>query len=226
MSFHLRLWAIAGLLAALLLAGCPSKPPSPGTTLVYSGPTEVQLAPGETLAPTGITFLGVQDGHGQFIIDDLKSTRQIGDSIDWDGNPIENVHMSLRFRILWFRNGNARLAGLVRITVDHTNPSVEAPQGKDWAVYQVPVSYHVRVGEPIPGTTLSYAGATDQGAKLGGTNEYPYRKTADSILWRGRLCPDVGLALNLRVVHFSAQSLRVAGIATITLTRDSKEKES
>ena len=226
MFLHLRPWIAVALLAALLLAGCPSQPSPSNPSLTYSGPTEVQLAPGETLAPTSITFLNVQDGRGQFVIDDLKATRQIGDSIDWDGDPLEGVHMSLRFRILWFRNGKAWLAGLVHLAIDGASPNTKPPQGDVWAVYQIPVSYHVRVGEPIPGTTLSYAGKTSQGAKLEGTDEYPYRKTADSILWEGRLRPNVGLALNLRVAHFDAQSLRVVGIATVTLMRNAGEGQS
>ncbi len=210
---------LIAVIAMLTLAGCPGRgtPPQEKNTLVYSGPTELSLAPGETLPLTDIVFLGMEEGHGLFTIGEFRATRQIGDSLDWDGEPLPGVSLSLRLRILWFRGGRAQLAGTVRIEVR----DVQATEGKvdesAAVAYRIPVKYRVPKGERIPGTTWEYVGATPRGAELGGIEEYPFRKVADSILWEGHLRPGVGLALNLRVVYFDDQALQVAGLATVTL---------
>ncbi len=204
--------------AAWALAGCPGLTPDRGTTaLTYTGPTEVYLVAGQTLQPTDIVFVGVQDRRGQFIVDDMKATRQIGDSLDWDGEPSPGVRLSLRLRVIWFRDNGVYLAGTVHIEVRDFQPGMGGFNKGAPVQYKMPVAYRVPRGGVIPGTTLAYAGPTDRGAELSGLDEYPFRKIADSILWEGRLRPDVGLALNLRVVYFDEQALQVAGIATVTL---------
>ncbi|NOZ27093.1 MAG: hypothetical protein GXP39_03440 [Chloroflexi bacterium] len=210
---------IIGTLLASCIPGLPSLGGGGGTsgTLVYSGPTEVRLTPGETLLPTDIVFLGAEGNRGRFIIGDLKATRQIGDSLDWDGEPLPGVNLQLRLRVLWFKGGNVQLGGTVRVEVSDVQPSPDGIDPNAAVTYGVPVSYRVPVNQPIPGTTWKYVGPTDRGAELSGMDEYPYRKLADSILWEGRLRPDVGLTLNVRVVRFDERSLRVAGLATIAL---------
>jgi hypothetical protein len=205
------------VLAAMLTAGCPAEVPAPeGAPLVYAGPTEVRLAPGETLQPTDIVFLGAQDKRGEFIISDFKATRQIGDSVDWDGEPLPGVRLRLRLRVIWFRDEGVYLAGTVRAEVSDVQPASGRLDQKSAVAYRVPVSYQVPKGKLIPGTTWGYARPTERGAELTGLDEYPYRKVADSILWEGRLQPDIGLALNLRVIYYDEQALQVAGIATVT----------
>ncbi len=203
---------------ALLLAGCPLQPPGGGGgRLVYAGPTEVRLRAGETLAPTNIVFVGVTDGRGQFIIDGMRATRQIGDSLDWDGEPLPGVRLSLRLRVVWYPGQEAQLAGTVRIEIDGAQAVAGDIDEEAPIRYRVPVTYRVARGAAIPGTTVTYNGESDRGAELQGLNEYPYRKIADSILWEGYLRPDVGLSVNLRVAYFNANSLEVAGVATVVL---------
>ncbi len=81
--------------------------------------------------------------------------------------------------------------------------------------HTVPVLYWVDRGKAIPGTTLTYQGKTDQGALLGGVEGYPYRKTADSILWEGRLRDRVWLQLEGRTGLFDDDRLQVLGLATV-----------
>ncbi len=203
---------------ALLLAGCPLQPPAGDDgRLVYAGPTEMRLRAGETLAPTTIVFVGVTDGRGQFIIDGMRATRQIGDSLDWDGEPLPGVRLSLRLRVVWYPGQEAQLAGTVRIEIDGAQAVAGDVDEEAPIRYRVPVTYRVARGTAIPGTTVTYNGESDRGAELQGLNEYPYRKIADSILWEGYLRPDVGLSVNLRVAYFNANSLEVAGVATVVL---------
>lgn len=211
-------WMSAFVAMTLLLSGCPLQPPGGGSgRLVYAGPTEVRLRAGETLAPTDIVFVGVTDGRGQFIIDGMRATRQIGDSLDWDGEPLPGVHLSLRLRVVWYPGQEAQLAGTVRIEIDGAQAVAGDVDEEAPISYRVPVTYRVARGAAIPGTTVIYNGESERGAELQGLNEYPYRKIADSILWEGFLRPDVGLSVNLRVAYFSASSLEVAGVAIVVL---------
>ena len=86
-------------------------------------------------------------------------------------------------------------------------------------VYRVPVTYNVKKGERIPGTLLTYEGQDAQGARIGGLppGEFPFRQVADSLVWTGRLAEGVMLRLDLRVLFFTAESLQVAGFATIAV---------
>ncbi|MCS7221842.1 MAG: hypothetical protein RML36_02010 [Anaerolineae bacterium] len=214
-----RVGKIAALMwAALTLIGCSGLAPVRSvTTLTYIGPTEVYLIAGQALRPTDLVFIGVQDRRGQFIIDDMKATRQLGDSLDWDGEPLPGVRLSLRLRVIWFRDNGVHLAGTVRIEVHDFRPSPGGFNEDAPIQYKVPVAYRIPRGGMIPGTTLTYVGPSARGAELGGLAEYPFRKIADSILWEGRLRPNVGLALNLRMVYFDEQAMQVIGIATIAL---------
>ena len=50
---------------------------------------------------------------------------------------------------------------------------------------------------------------------MGGMEEYPYRKTGDSILWEGALRDGVCARLDLRVLQFDDKGLRVGGLVTL-----------
>jgi len=75
----------------------------------------------------------------------------------------------------------------------------------------------VRRGKAIPNSTLTYAGKTADGAKLGGIEGYPYRKEADSIVWTGQLADKLYSQLDLRVVIFDDDSLKTTGTLTLLL---------
>jgi hypothetical protein len=78
-----------------------------------------------------------------------------------------------------------------------------------------PVAYTLKKGETIPGTLLTFKGKADEGAELGGTDDYPYRKVGDSIVWSGAIRENVWLELDVRVGIYTGQSLAVAGLASV-----------
>jgi hypothetical protein len=78
-----------------------------------------------------------------------------------------------------------------------------------------PVAYTVQKNGAIPGTLLTYEGKTDEGAELGGMDDYPYRKSGDSIVWTGAIKENVWLQLDLRVGVYTEQTLAVAGLASL-----------
>jgi hypothetical protein len=77
------------------------------------------------------------------------------------------------------------------------------------------VGYHVKVGEAIPGTTITYLGKTEDGAQLNRTEGYDYRKLGDSIVWKGTLRPGLWLELDLRTALITEDQIDVLGTAGI-----------
>jgi hypothetical protein len=78
------------------------------------------------------------------------------------------------------------------------------------------VGYHVQRGEVIPGTVVTYAENTPEGARLEGLDEgYPYRKLGDSIVWEGKLREGLWLRLDLRTALVTDEVLDVVGTAEL-----------
>jgi len=200
--------AILALLAAACQGGQKSE-------LSYNGPLELGVKKGENLPGTQITYLGVGAQGAEVLIAGQKAVKQKGDSLDWTGSLIEGVDLKLNLRVLWFDEGTLHCGGVFNVKVKDPAPS-PAPLPSDVRLkYTALVSYWVKRGDFIPGTTVKYAGKEEEGAKLEGIEGYPYRKVADSIVWTGKLREGVYLKLNVRVIHFDSASLKVAGTAEI-----------
>ncbi len=189
--------------------------PLPVNTLIYSGPVEVGIDAGKFLPGTDIKYTGIENDKAHFDIGTMPSLKLRGDSVTWSGKFNQNVQGNLSLRLLLFDQSAAHLAGTVKVVVRNAKP-VKAVLPEKWAVtYSLPVSYDVKVGQNIPGTTITYDGKSDKGAKIGGVSDYPYRQIADSITWAGHPAADANLKLVMRVIYFTASQLRLAGIATI-----------
>jgi len=208
-------WLLAVLvLLAGTMVGCGGNA-LPANTLIYNGPAELGVNAGKFLPGTNIKYVGVENDKAHFDIGEMPSLKLRGDSITWSGKFNQNVQGDLSLRLLLFDKSAARLAGTVKVVVRNAKP-VRAVLPEKWTVaYGVPVSYDVKVGENIPGTTITYVGKDDKGAQIGGVSDYPYRQMADSITWAGHPAAGANLKLVVRVVYFSATRLRLAGIATI-----------
>jgi len=84
--------------------------------------------------------------------------------------------------------------------------------------YKVAVTYNVKRGALIPGTTISFAGKSDSGAELKGVSGYAFRRLGDSIGWQGQLRANTYLDMTLRVIAYTNDFLQLGGLATIGLT--------
>jgi hypothetical protein len=93
-------------------------------------------------------------------------------------------------------------------------------------VYNAPVTYSIAPGEEVPGTDIRYVGKTDKGAELIIEGQKAYKKTADSVDWKGRLTRDVTLDLITRVIRFTEETLQVAGTAKITVNNPAPQAAS
>jgi len=204
-------------LAVLLLIAIASCQVTPGKDLVYKGPVELSVKKGETFPGTQITFLGGSSKGAEVLIAGQKAVKQKGDSLDWKGTVLPNVDLELALRVLWFNEDSLHCGGFVTIKVKEPSPVAMGVPSEVPIKYSAPVTYWVKKGDFIPGTTVKYVGKEEEGAKLEGVEGYPYRKTADSIVWEGKLRDGIYLQLNVRVLHFDGSSLQVGGMAKLLI---------
>lgn len=211
------LWRVgvgAVLMAALWLAvSCQSGPQ--GGWLVYSGPVEVSTRAGESIPGTDLRYLGRTEQGAEVLIGDQKAIRKVGDSLDYKGEPAQDVRMELTLRVAWYDDEALHAVGTVELAVREPRPQPMPIATESPLRYAVPIMYWVNRGDAIPGTTITYQGRSEQGAQLGGVEGYPYRKAADSILWEGRLRENVWLKLDGRTGLFDDDRLQVLGLATV-----------
>ncbi|NEP00838.1 MAG: hypothetical protein F6K58_19670 [Symploca sp. SIO2E9] len=194
--------------------------------LVYKGLVKQEVLVASLLSGTNIKYLGLaEDNNAEVNIDGQRALKRRGDSLDWQGNPLEGVTVELNQRLVSLSKEKLQLGGTLRMEVEDVVPQPGlVPQVPDkpslnLVVYKVPVLYWVKVGEAIPGTTFTYSGKTEKGAELSGLPEgdLPYRQTGDSITWKGQLRPKVYLDLVLRTTLYNENRLNVNGLATIIL---------
>jgi hypothetical protein len=200
------------LVILVILAGCSS---APNGVLSYSGPTKLTIHSGETIPGTDIVLVEATKDAAKFKIEGQTASKLSGDSLDWKGQVADGVDMSLHYRVAWLGENSVRLIGTVGLKISGAAPQPENWDGKAKLKFTIPVTYFVKKGDRIPGTTLSYKGESEKGAEIGGVEGYPYRKTADSILWTGRLRDNVRLKLVSRVGVYDGSRLQVIGLATI-----------
>lgn len=201
----------------------------PKGTIAYRGPIEQTVPTGSSVSGTPIEYVGLtKDNTAEVHINGQRAFKRRSDSLNWAGSPVEGVQVQLSDRVLWFGEKQLQLAGTIRLTVDNATPKpgsipkIPEKSNAKLLVYKVPVVYRIKVGETIPGTTLTYLRNTEQGAELGGLpkDEYPYRQVGDSMTWQGQLRSGVYLNLLARTVFYNDNSLNVTGIATIILATD------
>jgi hypothetical protein len=186
----------------------------------FAGPTEQRIGVGERIPGTDIELISTSDGNAEFRIAGLRSTRSLGDSLDYEGPwpGVNGVNYSLRLRIYNVGSNNVRAAGVHRLVVENIQP-VEQTVRLTGTTLSIPYTASAADGERIKGLTLGYGGADDRGARLIGLPDdaYPYRKIGDSIQWSGQLRPDLLVEYNLRALFYNNNSLQVGGIATLQL---------
>ncbi len=210
-------WVIVAALSVLLLlaTGCLRRSKENPNELAYSLPTTVTIPKDGQLPGTNIRYQGTSPEGARVLIDGQEALKRRGDSLDWEGQLREGVDADLSLRVLWYTEESLRLVGTARIAIQNANPRPVAIVTTSPIKYSGPVAYGLAKGAVIPGSTLTYEGASEEGVELGGVSGYPYRKEGDSILWEGELRPGVYSELSLRVVQYNDESLRVVGIVTL-----------
>ncbi len=195
---------------------------APSGGIVFAGPTAPKLAAGERLAGTDITFIGKDGEDALFDIAGMRSSRRIGDSLDFSGSwpGLDGSSYEARLRMYGYTGEGAWLAGVQKLVIPAIEPTPGAlPTGAVTLHFPFVDGVHIGAGETISGTTLGYLGKYERGAQILGLpeSEYPYRKTGDSINWSGTLRADVGAKYDLRTLIYGKESLRVGGTVAVTL---------
>jgi hypothetical protein len=173
-------WYAALLAVALAwLAGCTLGGVGKEGELHYVAPIEHRLSPGETLPGTEIQYLEKQDAGAQVRIGGQEALRRVGDSLDWQSEPLDGVALDWSLRVIAFSQDDLRVAGTVAITVYDASPAAGEPDTRSVLHYTAPVTLNTKRDQTIPGTTITYLGSADRGAHLGNVEGYAYRKVAD-----------------------------------------------
>lgn len=202
----------------------PTITPAPQTGsdyLRYTAPAyNVTLSEGEAIPGTRVQYVDRTSEVYNVTINSQPLTRQAGDSLPWQGVIAPGVFGKYNLRITpSFGIDSLVAAGPVELII--LNPVAtevaNLPLNIDNAHHYtgILVGETVPVGQIIPGTTLIYAGETNQGAAFSGTTQYPYRALGDSLIWLGQLRDNVYIRHNLRVLSFNANTLRLGGTAEI-----------
>lgn len=91
--------------------------------------------------------------------------------------------------------------------------------GNSTMVYEAPVTFEVKTGSLLAGTSIAYQGKTETGsAKVMLAGIPAPKQTADSVDWNGNLAPNVAVVLNTRVAKFDDKSVTLAGTARIQIS--------
>ncbi len=196
---------------------------SPPGGIIFNGPTEFRLNPGETIPGTDIRFVAISDDGAEFEIANLRSVRAIGDSLDFDGSwsSIEGVTYNLRTRIYRIGGENIRAAGVHQLTIERISPT-DANVGMGDHATRFLYSSGAESGERFDGMTLGYVGANDRGGELSGLppGDYPYRKVGDSVAWQGQLRTDIPVEYAARMLLYGENSARIGGVVNVSLPKN------
>ncbi len=208
------LW-IGLVLAMVVVVGCLRKRGRGSSTLTYRLPTKLSVTAGSTIPGTDIRYEGMTKDGARVIIEGQPALKRSGDSLDWSGSPLDGVEVDLKLRVAWVTEDELHLLGTAKVVIEEASPRTEPIVTSSPIKYAGPVAYGVGKEAAIPGSPLTYEGETAEGARLGGMEEYPYRKTGDSILWEGTLRDHVYARLDVRVLQFDNKGLRVGGLVTL-----------
>lgn len=97
-------------------------------------------------------------------------------------------------------------------------PLPGAPTPVNTITYDTPVTFNIKAGSLLPGTSIAYQGKSDTGsAKVMLDGLLAPKQTADSVDWNGTLSTNVTSKLALRVAMFDEQSITLAGTAHIQI---------
>ena len=207
--------AVTYMLAILALSGCLLRSGKQPSKVSYKLPTKLTIAMGEALPGTDIRYESLSEEGAYLVVRGQKALKRTGDSLDWSGSPLPGVSVELKLRVAWYTEAEIHVVGMAEIVVDGIEPREGLVSTSSPITYAGPVVYSLAKGAAIPGAALTYQERTDDGAKLGGIDGYPYRKVGDSVFYEGQLRENVYIRLDLRVVQFDDRALRIGGIVTL-----------
>ena len=212
------------------LAGTVTPPPLPtplSDTISFSIPSySTRLQVGESVPGTRLEYVGRGENTYNVRIDGQDAIKRAGDSFVWSGVVAPGVLGKFNLRLATAILGGLPVAGPIDLIIFNPEPAaLEETIQPEGALHfhSILIDYTIPLNAPIPGTALTYEGIEGIGlgeqvtqlARLGGTAGYPNLAVGDSFVWYGRLRDNVILRLNLRVISYQADRLRLAGTAEL-----------
>ena len=205
------------VLTCVSTTGCTLRSKEHPREMSYSLPTTLNVGMGETIPGTDIRYESSTEEGAYVSIKGQQALKRTGDSLNWEGEPLNGVKLTLKLRVAWQNEDALQLVGTAKIKITDVSPRIAQISEESELKFTGPVAYSIGKDAVIPGTTLSYEGREDEGAVLGGMDEYPYREVGDSIYWQGKLRDDVNIRVELRVIQFDDRTLRTGGLVTLWL---------
>lgn len=93
------------------------------------------------------------------------------------------------------------------------------PTPANLMTFDAPVTFNIKTGSLLPGTSIAYQGKTETGsAKVMLAGLPAPKQTADSVDWSGNLAPNVSARLTTRVATFDDQSITLAGTVRLEIS--------
>ncbi len=206
---------VLSLLIWGVLTGCGGATSGRPGHLSYTLPTVTTVRAGETLPGTGVRYDRMNDRGAYLVIGGQRALKRGGDSVTWESSPVSSTTVDLSLRVVWYTENEVNLAGTAKINVEGVEPRTGVVVAEAPIRYTGPVTYRVKRGATIPGSTLVYTGPSEEGARLEGIDGYALRRAGDSLLWEGFLREDVQSRLELRVIRYDEEYLDVGGLVTL-----------
>lgn len=167
-------------------------------------------------------YVGPTEERGaEMRIDGQTAFKKVADSVTWSGSPLPGVQLDINQRVLFYNDDQMRLGGQVTILVDEVNPQPLLGPARSDIIFAIPVTYNIKVGETVPGTTLRLERIdAERGAEFSGwsVEQIPFKKSGDSIIWDGSLRQGVAVTFKeMRVAFIGDTNVRLAGIVEVAL---------
>jgi hypothetical protein len=209
----MRHTVLAAVLVLALLAGvgCTGRASADPESLGYTLPTRIVVEAGGFLPGSTIQYLGESERGAHVLIDGQEAVKRAGDSLDWRGEPVEGAAVALALRVVSHNADELQLVGTADVEVQDPAPRPAPLVETSPITYNGLVGYGVAAGDQVPGSTMVYRGPADEGAEFGGIEGYPYRRAGDSLVWEGVLREGVYILLELRLVQYDEENVRLAG---------------
>ena len=222
---------LSAFLASCALVGEPIEPtavPSvtpPGDMLALTTANYTHtLIENEPIPGTQITYRS-REGDNIFIdIDGQSAVRRVGDTLTGTQLMVPGAHVHYNLRLINATFSNPYVFGPVTITIFNPQPleitNLAEPPPATIVYEGIGIDYRVPVGRTLPGSSVTFLGVDDLGARLGGTAQYPSLPEQNSFVWTGRLSRHAVIRYDLTAVRVLPDELHMRGEAKLYLYRD------
>ncbi|MEM8860345.1 MAG: hypothetical protein AAGD96_18615 [Chloroflexota bacterium] len=182
------------------------------------------LVENQQIPGTKITYRS-RDGDNIFIdIDQQAAVRRIGDTLTGTQLMVPGAHVHYNLRLISAAFSNPYVFGPVTITIFNPQPleltNLTEPPPATIVYEGIGIDFRVPPGRMLPGSSVTFLGVDDLGARLGGTAQYPSLPEQNSFVWTGRLSNHAIIRYDLTAVSVLPDELQMRGEAKLYLYKN------